>query len=80
MNSIILNIVAVRSKISLKNLILSFDLIIDVRMKCSAKFSLDQKMIAQQDSKVWYKYKISVKDYIIRSLVILNYFIKKEIN
>jgi len=52
MNSIVLNIVAICSKISLENLILSFDLIIDVRMKCSAKFLLDQKMIAQQDSKV----------------------------
>ncbi len=80
MNSIILNIVAVWLKISLKNLILSFNLIIDVRMKCSAKFSLDQKMIAQWDSKVWCKYKISVKNYIIRSFVILNYFVKKEIN
>ncbi len=52
MNSIILNIVAVHSKISLKNLILSFDLIINARMKRDAKFSLDQKMIAQQRSKV----------------------------
>ncbi len=47
MNSIILNTVAVHLKISLKNLILSFDLIINARMKCNAKFLLDQKMIAQ---------------------------------
>ncbi len=80
MNSIILNIVAVRLKISLKSLILPFDLIINARMKRSAKFSLDQKMIAQQRSKVWCKYEISVRNYIIRSLVILNYFVKKEIN
>ncbi len=80
MNSIILNIVAVRLKISLKNLILSFNLIINARMKCSAKFLLDQKMIAQQRLKVWCKYKISVRDYIIRSLVISNYFVKKEID
>ncbi len=52
MNSIILNIVAVCLKISFKNLILSFDLIINTRMKCNAKFLLDQKMIAQRDSKV----------------------------
>jgi len=52
MNSIILNIVAVRLKISLKSLILSLDLIINARMKRNAKFSLDQKMIAQQRSKV----------------------------
>jgi len=52
MNSIILNIVAVCLKISFKNLILSFDLIINARMKCNAKFLLDQKMIAQRDSKV----------------------------
>jgi len=52
MNSIILNIIAICSKISLENLILSFNLIINARMKCSAKFLLDQKMIAQQDSKV----------------------------
>ncbi len=52
MNSIILNIVAVRLKISLESLILSLDLIIDARMKCSAKFLLDQKMIAQRRSKV----------------------------
>ena len=52
MNSIILNIIVVRSKISLKSLILSFDLIIDARMKRSVKFSLDQKMIAQRCSKV----------------------------
>jgi len=80
MNSIILNIVAVRLKISLKNLILSLDLIINVRMKRSAKFSLDQKMIAQRRSKVQCKYEVSVKDYIIRSLMISNYFVKKEIN
>ncbi len=52
MNSIILNIIAVHSKISLESLILSLDLIINVRMKRSAKFSLDQKMIAQRRSKV----------------------------
>ncbi len=80
MNSIILNIIAVHLKISFKNLILSLDLIINVRMKRSAKFSLDQKIIAQWCSKVWCKYKISVRDYIIRSLVILNYFVKKEID
>ena len=80
MNSIILNIIAVCSKISLESLILSFNLIINARMKCSAKFLLDQKMIAQQRSKVWCKYKISVRNYIIRSLVILNYFIEKKIN
>ncbi len=80
MNSIILNIIAVHLKISLENLILSLDLIINARMKCSAKFSLNQKMIAQQHSKVWYKYEISVRNYIIRSLVISNYFVKKEIN
>ncbi len=80
MNSIILNIVAICLKISLESLILSFNLIIDVRMKHNAKFLLDQKMIAQQCSKVWCKYEISVKDYIIRSLMILNYFVKKEIN
>jgi hypothetical protein len=51
-NSIILNIIAICLKISLKNLILSFNLFIDARMKCSAKFSLDQKMIAQQCLKV----------------------------
>ncbi len=45
MNSIVLNIIAVRLKISLENLILSFNLIINVRMKRNAKFSLDQKMI-----------------------------------
>jgi len=80
MNSIILNIIAVCLKISLENLILSFNLIINARMKCNAKFSLDQKMIAQRRSKVWCKYEISVKDYIIRSLMISNYFVKKEIN
>jgi len=47
MNSIVLNIIAVCLKISLKNLILSFNLIIDARMKCNAKFLLDQKMITQ---------------------------------
>jgi len=52
MNSIVLNIIAVCSKISLENLILSLDLIINARIKRSAKFSLDQKMIAQQRSKV----------------------------
>jgi len=52
MNSIVLNIVAVCLKISLKNLILFLDLIINARMKRSAKFSLDQKMIAQRHSKV----------------------------
>jgi len=52
MNSIILNIVAVRLKINLKSLILSLDLIINARMKRNAKFLLDQKMIAQQRSKV----------------------------
>jgi len=52
MNSIILNIIAVCLKISLENLILSLDLIINARMKCNAKFLLDQKMIAQRDSKV----------------------------
>ena len=52
MNLIVLNIVAVCSKISLESLILSFNLIINARMKCNAKFSLDQKMIAQQCSKV----------------------------
>jgi len=46
MNSIILNIIAVHSKINLESLILSLDLIINARMKCSAKFSLDLKMIA----------------------------------
>jgi len=51
-NSIILNIVTICLKISLENLILSFNLIIDARMKCSAKFLLDQKIIAQQRSKV----------------------------
>ncbi len=51
-NSIVLNIVAVRLKISLESLILSFNLIIDARMKCNTKFSLDQKMIAQRCSKV----------------------------
>jgi len=80
MNSIILNIIAVHSKISLESLILSLDLIINARMKRSAKFSLDQKMIAQRRSKVWYKYEISVKDYIIRSFMILNYFVKKKID
>ncbi len=80
MNSIILNIIAVRLKISLKNLILSFNLIINVRMKCNAKFSLNQKMIAQWCSKVWCKYEISVKNYIIKSFVILNYFVKKKID
>jgi len=52
MNSIILNIIAVCLKISLKNLILSLNLIINARMKRSAKFLLDQKMIAQRCSKV----------------------------
>jgi hypothetical protein len=52
MNSIVLNIIAVCSKISLENLILSLDLIINARIKRSAKFLLDQKMIAQQRSKV----------------------------
>ncbi len=80
MNSIILNIVAVRLKINLKSLILSLDLIINARMKRNAKFLLDQKMIAQQRSKVWCKYEISVRDYIIKSFVILNYFIKKKID
>ena len=80
MNSIVLNIVAVCLKISIKNLILFLDLIINARMKRSAKFSLDQKMIAQRHSKVWCKYEISVKDYIIRSFVISNYFVKKEID
>ena len=80
MNSIILNIIAVHSKINLESLILSLDLIINARMKCSAKFSLDQKMIAQRRSKVWCKYEIFVKNYIIRSLVISNYFVKKKIN
>jgi hypothetical protein len=80
MNSIVLNIIAVCLKISLKNLFLSFDLFINARMKCNAKFLLDQKMIAQQCSKVQCKYKISVENYIIRSFMILNYFIKKEIN
>ncbi len=80
MNSIILNIIAVHSKISLETLILSLDLIINARMKRSAKFSLDQKMIAQRRSKVWCKYEISVRDYIIRSFVILNYSIEKEID
>jgi len=47
MNSIVLNIIAVRLKISLKSLILSFDLIINARIKRNAKFLLDQKMIAQ---------------------------------
>ncbi len=79
-NSIILNIIAVRSKISLKSLILSFNLIINARIKRNAKFLLDQKMIAQQRSKVWCKYEISVKDYIIKSFVILNYSVKKEID
>jgi len=46
MNSIILNIIAVCLKISFKNLILSFNLIINARMKCSAKFLLDKKIIA----------------------------------
>jgi len=46
MNSIILNIIAVRLKISLENLILSFNLIINARMKRNTKFLLDQKMIA----------------------------------
>jgi hypothetical protein len=77
MNSIILNIIAVCLKISLKNLILSFDLIIDVRMKCNVKFSLDQKMITQRRLKVQCKYKISVKNYIIRNFMIMNYSIKK---
>ena len=80
MNSIILNIITIHLKISLESLILSFDLIINAKMKCNAKFLLDQKMIAQQCLKVWCKYKISVKDYIIRSLVISNYFVKKEID
>ncbi len=80
MNSIVLNIIAIHLKISLKNLILSFNLIINARMKRSAKFLLDQKMIAQRRSKVWCKYEISVKDYIIRSFVILNYSVKKEID
>ncbi len=80
MNSIILNIIAVRLKINLKSLILSFDLIINARMKSSAKFSLDQKMIAQRCSKVWCKYEISVRNYIIKSLMILNYSVKKEID
>ncbi len=80
MNSIILNIVAVCLKINLKSLILSFNLIINARMKCNAKFLLDQKMIAQQRSKVWCKYEISVKNYIIESFVILNYFVKKKID
>jgi len=80
MNSIILNIIAVRSKISLENLILSLDLIINARMKCNAKFLLDQKMIVQQCSKVWCKYEIFVKDYIIKSFMILNYSVKKKIN
>ena len=80
MNSIVLNIIAVCSKISFKNLILSFNLIINARMKCNAKFSLDQKMIAQRRSKVWCKYKIFVRNYIIKSLMILNYSVKKEIN
>ena len=80
MNSIILNIIAVHLKISLVRLILSFNLIINARMKHNAKFSLDQKMIAQRCSKVWCKYKISVRDYIIKSLVILNYSVKKEID
>jgi len=52
MNSIVLNIIAVHSKISLKSLILSFNLIIDARMKCNVKFLLDKKMIAQRRSKV----------------------------
>ncbi len=79
-NSIILNIVAIHLKISLESLILFLNLIIDARMKRDAKFSLDQKMIAQQCSKVWYKYEIFVRDYIIRSFVILNYFVKKKID
>jgi len=41
MNSIILNIIAVCLKISLENLILSFNLFIDAKMKCNVKFSLD---------------------------------------
>ncbi len=49
-------------------------------MKRNAKFLLDQKMIAQRCSKVWCKYEIFVKDYIIKSLVILNYSVKKEID
>ncbi len=80
MNSIVLNIIAVRLKISLESLILSLDLIINARMKHSAKFLLDQKMIAQRRSKVWCKYEISVKDYIIKRFVILNYFVKKKID
>jgi len=47
MNLIILNIIAVCLKINLKNLILSFDLFINARMKRSAKFLLNQKMIVQ---------------------------------
>jgi len=47
MNSIILNIIAIYLKISFESLILFLDLIIDARMKHDAKFSLDQKMIAQ---------------------------------
>jgi len=46
MNSIILNIIAVYLKISLENLILFLDLIINARVKRNAKFLLDQKMIA----------------------------------
>ncbi len=80
MNSIILNIIAVCLKISLKNLILSFNLIINAKMKYNAKFSLDQKMIAQQRSKVQCKYEVFVRNYIIKNLMISNYFVKKEIN
>jgi hypothetical protein len=80
MNSIILNIIAVYLMINLENLILSFDLFINARMKHSVKFLLDQKMIAQQCSQVQCKYKIFVENYIIRSFMILNYFIKKEID
>ncbi len=80
MNSIILNIIAVCLKISLENLILSFNLIINARMKHNAKFSLDQKMIAQWCSKVWCKYEIFVRNYVIRSFMISNYSVKKKIN
>jgi len=47
MNSIILNIIAVCLKINFKNLILSFNLFINARIKCNAKCLLNQKMIAQ---------------------------------
>jgi len=49
-------------------------------MKYNAKFSLDQKMITQQYSKVQCNYEIFVENYIIRSFMITNYFIKKQIN